>query len=491
MTGGKGLDALEVTLADPDDRRPLEAAVLATLAKEGPASDFFAAFGEAYVREELNFHDPDLKAIAQAVFDRGLQNLPADPRLVTEAIKGKKIDEDKVRAVLDPGSAKPAAVALEYVKDLVNLEAWRKLEAIPGQIAATLKTDREKKKEPKEAAALMLRGVLDLADDPKHGLFKKQRTEAEETPGFLDDLENRRQDGRAFTGLESGFKHLDELLNGLQGLIVAGAMPSEGKTTFAKQIADQVADKEKVPVLFFTYEQSAEELRIKSLARLSSVNSRLIWKGRTEEESGAWGNVKTAAKKYQEGPGRYLKIIEADATFTPDMIGAAVQAEKNRAEGKRVLVIIDYLQLVPATDPKGRSFPSVRERVDFVLSQLRRISRDLGAVVLVVSSLSRAAYNGEEDTATNAKGKPKPQKGKPSLAGLKESGGIEYSADIVLFLEYNAEKSQETKKYSVPGRWINLFVAKNRNGERGQIDLIFTPSLAKFNAPETDDDSHF
>lgn len=491
MTGDKGLAGLETSLADPDDRRGPEVAVLATLAKEGPGSDYFDAFSGLYLREALNFHFPDLGAIAQAVFDLGLQNLPADVRLVTEAIKGQKISEDDVRAVLDDGNAKPAAVALEYVKDLVNLEAWRKLEAIPGQTAAALKSYHDLKKDPKEAAALLLRGLLDMADDPKHGLFKKQRTEAEETPGFLDDLEKRRTDGRKFTGLETGFAHLDELLNGFQGLIVAGAMPSEGKTTFAKQIADQVAVKEKVPVLFFTYEQSAEELRIKSLARLSSIDSRLIWKGRTEDKPKAWENVKTAAKEYQEGPGRYLKIIEADATFTPDRIGAAVQAEKNRAEGKRVLVIIDYLQLVPATDPNGRSFPSVRERVDFVLSQLRRISRDLGAVVLVVSSLSRAAYNGEEDTATNAKGKPKPQKGKPSLAGLKESGGIEYSADIVLFLEYNAEKSQETKKYSVPGRWINLFVAKNRNGERGQIDLIFTPSLAKFNAPETDDDSHF
>lgn len=124
---------------------------------------------------------------------------------MAEAIKGKKIDEDKVRAALDPGSAKPAAVALEYVKNLVNLEAWRKLEAMPGQTAAALKAYRDKKKDPKEAAALMLRGLLDLADDPKHGLFKKLRTEEEETPGFLDDLENRRQDGRKFTGLETCF----------------------------------------------------------------------------------------------------------------------------------------------------------------------------------------------------------------------------------------------------------------------------------------------
>lgn len=490
MTGEKGLDALEVTLADPDDRRPLEAAVLATLAKEGPASDFFAAFVESYARGELNFHDPDLAAIAQAVYAQGLQNLPADFRLVTEAITGKKIDEDKVRAVLDPGSAKPAAVALEYVKDLVNLEAWRKLEAMPGQTAAALKAYRELKKDPKEAAALMLRGILDLADDPKHGLFKKQRTEAEETPGFLDDLENRRQDGRAFTGLESGFAHLDEVLNGLAGLSILAAMPSAGKTSLSKQIADQVADKEKVPVLFFTYEQSAEELRIKSLARLSKINSRRIQKGRTTETPDDWQAVKDAATAYQQGPGRYLKIIEADATFTPDRIRAAVLAEKNRAEGKRVLVVIDYLQLVPAIDQESnRPFPSVRERVDFVLSQLRRISRDLGVAVLAVSSMNRAGYG----QGKRGNGDKTPQ---PAFEYLKESGGIEYSADVVIVLRRDKQESEtQTTQLKTPTTRIEAHILKNRNGELRKISFNFFPAWASFSeegrAENLEDDSPF
>jgi replicative DNA helicase len=485
MTGGKGLDALEVTLADPDDRRPMEVAVLATLAKEGPSSDYFDAFSGPYLREALNFHFPDLGAIAQAVFDLGLQNLPADARLVTEAIKGQKISEDDVRAVLDPGNAKPAAVALEYVKDLVNREAWRKLEAIPGQTAAALKSYHDLKKDPKEAAALLLRGLLDMADDPKHGLFKKQRTEAEETPGFLDDLENRRQAGRKFTGLESGFPHLDEVLNGLAGLNILAAMPSAGKTSLSKQIADQVAGKEGVPVLFFSYEQSAEELRIKSLARLSKVNSRRIQKGRTTETPDDWQAVKDAAGKYQQGPGRYLKIIEADATFTPDRIRAAVQAEKNRAEGKRVLVIIDYLQLVPA----GVDLPSVRERVDFVLSQLRRISRDLDVAVLAVSSMNRAGYSQERKRS----GDNAPQ---PAFEYLKESGGIEYSADVVMVLRRDKKESEDqTNRLHIPTTRIEAHILKNRNGELSKIPFNFFPAWSSFSeegrSESLEDDSPF
>jgi len=183
-----------------------------------------------------------------------------------------------------------------------------------------------------------------------------------------------------------------------------------------------------------------------------------------------------------------LKIIEADATFTPDRIRAAVLAEKNRAEGKRVLVVIDYLQLVPAIDQESnRPFPSVRERVDFVLSQLRRISRDLGAAVLAVSSMSRAGYKRDEENK------------KPSFEFLKESGGIEYSADVVIMLKRDyeeskrltdierekAEKDQGDKKGKelkepLQITKIEAHVVKNRNGELRMIPFHFIPSLAEF-----------
>lgn len=488
MTGGKGLDALEVTQADPDKRREKEIAVLATLVKEGPLSGFFqTAFAGPYMSEALDFHFPDLGVIAKAIWDLAAEGVKADPLLVAQRAKGMKISEDKAREILDGANAKDPTVAGEFIKDLVTLETYRKSEAIIQQAGAYLQEAQQNGQDGREAVLVALKGLDEMAHDEKRGVFKRQRSEAEEIPGFLEELENRRKDGRNFIGLQSCFDHLDEVLNGLSGLTVLAAMPSAGKTSLAKQIADQVAEKEKVPVLFFTFEQSAEELRIKSLARLSEVNSRRIQKGRTTKDPEAWQDVKATADKYKKGPGQWLKIIEADATFTPETIRNIVRAEMRQANASRVLVVIDYLQLVPATDPNGKSFPSVRERVDYVLSALRRISRDLGAAVLAVSSMSRAGYKRDEENK------------KPSFEYLKESGGIEYSADVVIMLKRDYEESkrltdierEKAEKDQVDKKGkelkeplqitkIEAHVVKNRNGELRMIPFHFIPSLAEF-----------
>lgn len=486
MTSDKGLDALEERTADPDDRREKEVAVLATLAKEGPASDFFGTFEAAYMAEALNF-PPELDAVALALRDMMYSGKPADLGLILDALqaKGKRVPEADVRAILDPANARPPAVAGEYVKGLVSLEMYRKAEAIGGQYQAALADAREKGLDGTAAAADLLKNLHALTYDEKRGIFKPLKSEADEMPGFLDILASRRTDGREWSGLDSGFRHFNEVFNGLQGLIVLAAAPSCGKTTLAKQIADNVAEKEKVPVLFFSYEQGAEELRIKSLARLSKVNSRMICKGRGDAT--AWGMVKEAADKYRQGPGSLLKIVEADGTFTPDRIRGLILAEKVKRPG-RVLVVIDYLQLVPAADPQtGRPFPSVKERMDFVLSELRRISRDLDAVVLTISSMNREGYKEKPEGGSNKNRGAK----KPSLAVLKESGGIEYGADIVVCLvkDYKesaemTERANKGKKDGDPNRQtlarVEAYVLKNRNGELATIHLDFMPAWAEF-----------
>jgi replicative DNA helicase len=163
-----------------------------------------------------------------------------------------------------------------------------------------------------------------------------------------------------------------------------------------------------------SFEQSKEELRIKSLARISSVDARSIWKGRTGDKN--WDQIVHAEREYREGPGRWLTIIEAGRDDTLDRIRNVALMTKHRAGDKQILLIIDYLQIIPS----GKDAPeSLREKVDWNLSELRRLSRDLKSPVLVISSQNREAYKGNKA---------------PTLAALKESGGIEYSADGVLCL---------------------------------------------------------
>lgn len=303
-------------------------------------------------------------------------------------------------------------------------------------------------------------------------------TEAEDGPSLLAGFAARRAEGRPLLGLHSGFPHLDDVLNGLTpGVFVLAGAPSTGKTTLAKQIADNVAEIDRVPVLFWSFEQSKEELRIKSLARLASVDSRDIWMGRTCDN--AWEKIKEADEYYRRECGRWLTIIEAERTDTIKTIRSVALAAKHKAGGdKPVLIVLDYLQILPP--PEGEGLEGVQDKVDRNMSELRRLSRDLKSPVLVISSEDREAYK---------PGREKYEARKPTLTALRGSGGIEYSADAVLCLwRDNLESDRLTKVNRRKTVRVEVYVLKNRNGELGKVKLDFMPAWAVFGNDKKSED---
>ena len=136
---------------------------------------------------------------------------------------------------------------------------------------------------------------------------------------------------------------------------------------------------------------------------------------------------------------------------------------QRKAGGGRVLLVLDYLQIIPA----GKEAPdAIREKIDANLSELRRLSRDLKSPVLVISSMNREAYK---------ENKP------PTMAALKESGGIEYSADAVICLWRDKGESETlTRDLSMKTDRIEAHVLKNRNGELSKVKLNFTKAWALF-----------
>jgi replicative DNA helicase len=302
------------------------------------------------------------------------------------------------------------------------------------------------------------------------GLVTAYPTEAEDAPDFLDALAARRADGRPLLGLHSGFPQLNEVLNGLTpGVFILAGAPSTGKTTLAKQIADSVAEIEQVPVMFWSFEQSKEELRIKSLARIASVDSWAIWKGRTDDST--WERVKKADEYYRRESGRWLTVIEAGRTDTIEAIRSAALMTKRKAGGdKPILLVLDYLQILPSSE--GECLDGTKDKVDRDMSELRRLSRDLKSPILVISSEGRDAYKPARE---------KYEARKPTLTALEGSGGIEYSADAVLCLwRDNLESERLTKVNHRKTVRIEVYILKNRNGDLGKIKLDFTPAWATF-----------
>jgi replicative DNA helicase len=446
--------------ADPD-RHLMEEAILATLAKGGPDDPFNQTFFQAYYQGTLTFSRSDLKAIADVIHEAVcIKGVAADEILLRDRL-GSASEIKALKEILDGSKAVDPTIARAYIEK-INAQDKRRAALDFGQkyIKAI-----EAGEDVETAVADLLGKGYDLSTRKK--LLRDYPNETEAAEGFLDILDARRTDGREWLGLDSGFKHLNEVLNGLpEGVIMLAGAPSCGKTTMAKQIADHIAKEEKIPVLFYSFEQSAEELRIKSLARLAEVDSRRIWKGRSEDED--WKKVESNIEAYRQGPGPYLKIIEAGRKDTVEAIRAAALMEKRKAQSERILLVLDYLQIIPA----GKESPDVlREKIDWNLTELRRLSRDIKSPIIVVSSMNRAAYDAN---------KP------PTMAAMKESGGIEYSADVVICLWRNKEESEHFKKMDLKPTTdrVEAYVLKNRNGELAKIKLNFIKSWATFSDEE-------
>lgn len=448
--------------ADPD-RHVMEEAILATVASHGlDAQTLWHGF---YV---LDFSRTDFAAIAEALKDCLVEGVKADPVIIRGKLKdGVKVEEAVLSGILDGSKVKDLSVAEAYVRIVGKQDRFHRAADAGREYLDKVEKAKAEGGDIDAAVAGLLKDAFSLAKDKK--LVREYPNEAEDTLDFLNVLAARRADGRDFLGLDCGFNHLNEVLNGLtEGVFILAGAPSCGKTTLAKQVADHVAAAEKVPVLFWSFEQSKEELRIKSLARLASVDSRGIWKGRSDADT--WAKVEAAAEAYRRGPGRCLTIIEAGREDTLDRIRSAAVMAKHKAGDKPILLVLDYLQIIPA----GKDAPEdTRARIDWHLSELRRLSRDLKSPVLVVSSENRAAYAG------NAR---------PTLAALKESGGIEYTADAVICLWRDKEETKRlTKDFNRLTVRVEAHVLKNRNGELAKVKTDFTPAWSLFTEGDRED----
>jgi len=214
---------------------------------------------------------------------------------------------------------------------------------------------------------------------------------------------------------KTGFYNLDARTEGIYpGLYVLGAISSLGKTTFIHQMADQMAAAGE-HVLFFSLEQSRLELASKSLARLTARKDFNHACTSLDIRSGIWTPlVSEALQTYLETIADRLSIVEGNLncgiSFLSDYI-----SRYRRKNGVRPVVILDYLQIL-----QGNAGPthSIRESVDTNVTELKRLSRTHNIPVFLVSSLNRNSY------LTPI-----------AFESFKESGGIEYTADVVWGLQ--------------------------------------------------------
>jgi replicative DNA helicase len=276
-------------------------------------------------------------------------------------------------------------------------------------------------------------------------------------PQVLADAEGRRLQreatGSAVLGVPTGVAQLDNMLGGLnEGLYLLAGPPGMGKTTLALQIA--AAATPDVPVVVVTFEHAPANLSLKLLCARAGVNLRDVQRGYAD-----LATLRRAAETWEPVAQR-LAVIEGSSQLTVAQVRAQARRAMRQHQAERCLVVVDYLQLWAKVAEDLRGNFSVRERVDMLGGLLRELALGLRSPVLALASQNRSAGNYGNG------------KGSSALDSLKESGDLEYAADVVLFLTEAQERCA-----TPPARAVELTVAKNRHGDTGKVGLIFRPDL--------------
>jgi replicative DNA helicase len=258
------------------------------------------------------------------------------------------------------------------------------------------------------------------------------------------------------SGVRTGFGDLDSLTTGLQksDLIILAARPSVGKTSFALNIAEHAAVKDRKSVGIFSLEMSKEQLVLRLLSSVSNIDSQRLRTGFLEELD--FARIAPAMNALSEAP------IFIDDTPNITTMELRTKARRLQAETGVDLIIVDYLQLMQSSTTT-RDANRVQE-VSEISRGLKALARELKIPVIALSQLSRQPEMRESK--------------EPRLSDLRESGSIEQDADLVMFLWREKERGSDDQV--TDGEVVKLKLSKHRNGPTGEIDLWFKKAQTRF-----------
>lgn len=268
----------------------------------------------------------------------------------------------------------------------------------------------------------------------------------------LDRLMQMVESGQG-TGIPSGYPDIDRFTAGLQpsDLLIIAARPSVGKTTFALNLARQVAIRQKMPVAIFSLEMSREQVAMRLLSSEAGVEQQKIRRGELEEQE--WQALSRGLARLGPAP------IFIDDTSSISILELRTKARRLCTEVGPGVVIVDYLQLLRTT---GR-MENRQQEISEISRSLKALARELRIPVVALSQLSRAVEQRQDR--------------RPVLSDLRESGALEQDADVVMFLYTNAEMERENQ--------IEVIIAKQRHGPTGSVRMYFDRQTGLFMGLET------
>ena len=363
--------------------------------------------------------------------------------LVKKGIYDKSGGEEYLKSICE---AVPTALNIkDYAKIVKDKSLLRQLIAISEEVRNMAYSEQDSVENIIDSAE---RKIFSVAQGRDTKGFKHIREVLVDVHGHLKDLQDRPDEVQ---GTKTGFSGVDNMLAGMgnSDLILVGARPGMGKTSFCLNIGTNVAIATKKTVCMFSLEMSAEQLVSRVLSSEAMVDSHSLRTGRLQNDD--WDKIAAASSK----------LAGADILID-DTTGVTVTAMK--AKLRRVnnlgLIIIDYLQLLQSDSHNDNRVQEVSE----ISRSLKIMAKELNVPVICCTQLSR----GPESRTDK----------KPMLSDLRDSGAIEQDADVVMFLY--RDEYYNTDANSQEASVAEVIIQKNRHGSTGTVEMGWIGKYTKF-----------
>lgn len=402
------------------------------------------------------FYLPQHRAIFSAMMLMYTNSKAIDPIIIADALTKEGLYDTAGGRdyLIQLANSVPSTANIEYYAKIVKEQYYlRALVNISSEII-----DQATGGEANASA------ILDSAEqriyDIRQGKEKNGPSKVSDV--IVNDVYNRLtlitgEDKEQHKGVPTGFGLLDKYIMGLNrgNLILIGARPAMGKTSFALNLALNVSMLAKKKCVVFSLEMTKEELGERLLSSQAGVESQKLKSGELTQEE--WVRLGNAAGQFNDVE---LYLDDTSAITVPE-IKSRIRRMKNVD-----CIIIDYLGLIASATKKENRVQEVSE----ITRNLKMLAKDLNIPVVCCAQLSR----GTEGHGKNHK---------PQLSDLRESGSIEQDADIVMFLyreDYYRSEVDEDKQDEIDANKTELIVAKNRHGRTGSIELTFDKEFTRF-----------
>ncbi len=395
-----------------------------------------------------DFYEDAHKQIYLGIHELFLQNHDIDivtliDMLVTKGIYDKSGGEEYLKSICE--SVPTSMNVKDYANIVKEKSLLRQLIGVSGDIMKSAYSEQDSVANIIESAE---KKIFSVADGKSNKGFKHIREVLVDVHGHLKDLQDKPDEVQ---GTKTGFSGLDNVLAGMgnSDLILVGARPGMGKTSFVLNIGTNVAIQTKKTVCIFSLEMSAEQLVSRVLSSEAMVDSIKLRTGKLENDD--WDKIAAASSK--------LAGTDIQIDDTTGLTVSAMKAKLRRVKNLG-LVIIDYLQLLQGD---GHNDNRVQE-VSQISRSLKIMSKELNVPVICCTQLSR----GPESRTDK----------KPMLSDLRDSGAIEQDADVVMFLY--RDEYYKTDADSQEASIAEVIIQKNRHGSTGTVKMGWIGRFTKF-----------